>query len=413
VSLSGPAGALKTTSPPGFTGDLTERSNAMRNDLSKAVTDRLQASLVVRSAYRKRGAEVAAALVAIVPEHLVEGDEEPDFAAFLIVLRRTLEVVTDRLAAADLKLYAAQSSEAALRQQRDRLRRRLAEQIVGLRRLARGQWLAPDLEGLGLQALGARDPTTLLRRGELVAVRFEAENLDEMLGRPRFEAPPDLCRYVAELKQTLAALRGVVVEVNGAKCEVGKARSEKHAATADHDRIFLHAARLFEDLCRLAGKPDLAAQVRPSAAARRDGTEQEPPDADPDDVAAQGGDAPAAGDPIADRMPDRSPHRVVLIPVEQPRPGSVATRRREREVPGTPRSPPPADLGSGWHLQRGLAPSKGPEESGPPGGHHRERRALQLAAQPGRGPARLEGEVELRRRRCRGQEVELRTRSIT
>ncbi len=52
--------------------------------------------------------------------------------------------------ARDRKLHDLRSEEAALRRDRDKTKRLLGRLIVGLRRMIRGAYVAPDLVALGL-----------------------------------------------------------------------------------------------------------------------------------------------------------------------------------------------------------------------------------------------------------------------
>ena len=249
--------------------------------LSKEVTDRVRACLFVLSAFVTRGPEVAAAVQEITRPHLADGDAEPGFAADFVALHRTLKAAMDRMVAADMKLYAALAWEATLRALRVRKVKDLAFCLVGLRRGVVGHYLDPDLAGLGLQPVTARDTTTILRRVDLLDERFgeDEDVVDRMLGPARFDDPLDVRKRVRQMKATADEVRGLVAQISEAKRQIAAARSHKHAMTDAYDQIFLRSARIFEDYCRYAGRDDLADSVR--ASKRRPGrTVKEPEEVD-------------------------------------------------------------------------------------------------------------------------------------
>lgn len=185
----------------------------MRTHLSKEVTDRLRACLFVLSAFVKHGREVAAAVLGIVQPNPQEGEGEPGFSTPLTALSRTLKAAMDRMVTADLKLYAALAAESTLREKRDDLTANLAQQLIGLRQTVNGQYVAPKMDGLGLERLTHRDAMTVLRRGELVAQRFQAENLTRCRARAGSRTL-DVRHCLAQVTPVVAELRGVVDELN-------------------------------------------------------------------------------------------------------------------------------------------------------------------------------------------------------
>jgi hypothetical protein len=80
----------------------------------------------------------------------------------------------------------------------------------------------------------------------------------KMLGRSRFEQPVDLAPYVAEIRKKAAALLVLLDEINEAHRAGNRARIARSRAKDVFDRVYLRAARIFEDLCRFAGLDDLA-----------------------------------------------------------------------------------------------------------------------------------------------------------
>jgi hypothetical protein len=249
--------------------------------LSKEVTDRFRSCLYVLSALRLEGPKVAATVLHLVRPELGEDDEEPGFLGPVTALGRKMRAAAQRLVTADEELRTASASEGTLRRRRDQKSHALAQQIVGLRQVIAGQYVAPDLDGLGLQRLRPRDPVTVLRRAKAIVKAFQSDDVGEMLGEALFEGASEGRSHAVELAPALAELEASMEQVNEARRLIDLARVEKNDAMAAYDEIFLRTTRMFEDLCRYAGERELADKVRPSA--RNPGRTEEEPEGVPDD----------------------------------------------------------------------------------------------------------------------------------
>ncbi len=254
----------------------------MQISLSKEITDRLKASLFLLAAIVEQGPDVAAAAVG--------RGEATDAATVLGAFKtfgRKLKAAIDLAVARDRKLHDLRSEEAALRRDRDKTKRRLGQWIVGLRRMVRGAYVAPDLVALGLDAPNPKESTAFLRKVELIEEKIGDQGRGRMLGKSLFRSPQDPGVHREELKPEVRALRKTLDRLAKVRRRIDAMLEKRGEAVAEYDRIFLRTARMFEDLCRLAGYDGLADRVRPST--RNPGrTEQK---ADIADADAFGGDA--------------------------------------------------------------------------------------------------------------------------
>jgi len=264
----------------------------MQIRLSKEITDRLKASLFLRAAVAEQGDDVAAAAV---------GRGEAEERAFVLAAFKTfgrkLKTAIDLAVTRDRTLHDLRSEEAALRRERDDVKRRLGRQIVGLRRMVRGAYVAPDLVALGLDAPNPKEPTAFLRKAELVLDKLGGEDRSRRLGEPLFRSAEDPEVHCAELKPAVRALRETLDQLARIRRRIDAMLVKKHEAVEEYDRVFLRTARMFEDLCRLAGYDALAERVRPST--RSPGrTERKAEIADEVVANALGGDADRHSDVV-------------------------------------------------------------------------------------------------------------------
>ena len=241
------------------------------------ITGKIRSCLFVLAALWEQGPAVAEIMLAKIQQSLGEGDEPPDFLAQIQALGLMLKSELDRMVKLDRMLVDENDLRASLLKARNGDIAKLTQRVAGLRRIVLGCYAVPDAAKLGLIGRFSREPIALLRQAELISERLQGDDLEAMLGQTMFDPPIDPKPYALQIEPDIEVVRQSMEAHSRSRRRIDQLLAEKKEAVKTYDITFLRISRQFEDLCRLAGKDDLANKVRPSAS-RPGQTEDEPTD---------------------------------------------------------------------------------------------------------------------------------------
>lgn len=309
----------------------------MFTKLSKEVIDRLKACLFLTAAFTEQGLEIVTGIRGLIKEraeNLSEegqsGSEESDILGTFRFLGQQMRQKIDLAIAIEKQIYALNVRLDEFRKVRDSEATVLGQKRAGLRNTILGQYVKPNISALGVQGGVPRDATALAINLELIQDRFQdSEMLDNRLGRPLFKkAHQQVVEQAGELLKPTKELRETLETIAKLERRVAVLLARKHTTLEGYDPWFLRSARMFSDLCRIAGNTELADRVRPSR--NRPGRTEETPDVPDETVAEAVNETPAAVEPDVDPEAEE-----IALPLNT-QPGSDTPQPAEDDPPDSP-----------------------------------------------------------------------------
>jgi len=227
---------------------------------SKQVTDRQKSADAVVAALNTHGIAVAEALDAALSSHLGEGEAMPDVALLLSLVGRALDTQKLKMVRADDAHERELGDDEPARDARDSAVEALYSELVDLREVFIGLYGGTFTNSIFL-GITPRDPVVLARFAQMIE-----RNLEECeLPAPRIRgALLDKAEEIGKIEGLRAILESHIQAVAREAREAQATQAAKNKAMDDYDQFFSGSATLASGLLRLAGKAELALQLRPA-----------------------------------------------------------------------------------------------------------------------------------------------------
>lgn len=227
---------------------------------SKQVTDRQKSADAVIAVGLSLAPDIGSTVTLSHTPWLQPGETMPDLALFTLLLCRSLGAAKMAMIQADQAHVTELSDDPAFREARDQATHALSSFLVETREVFMGVF-GSKATSTYFKGITPRDPVVLSRFAEEVA-----DNLSKNpLPPPRV---PGAVVDVQAILQSITSQRDALdQQLKNVGREVREAQvtlDARDAAMDAYDRVFSRVASTLCELLKLAGKPELAAKVRPS-----------------------------------------------------------------------------------------------------------------------------------------------------
>lgn len=227
----------------------------------KTITERLDKADKLADGMKAATDPVCDGLAASLNDALQPGESVPDLRLLLALFRRRVAGLARRVAACQDVLSDWQTCERYYAKERGTIGAELLRRLTQLRSLARCAFGQSGPELLGLAQAAPRDPKRLLKAAKLVAARLRDPNLMLPAAATPYLAV-DLGPVTEELEADVHRLEETLDEGASAHAHVKTARDVRDHVIRDFDVVLLGTAAVTEYLCVLAGRYELARQIR-------------------------------------------------------------------------------------------------------------------------------------------------------
>ncbi len=229
----------------------------------KAVTDRIRSCRAVLWAIETFGRRLIEILGESYGSLLEEGQAMP-FEVQLVLFKKKLSLLCDRLVSTDRAYRDQKASESLVRGRRDKWVEEVNTDVVGLRQAFTGIYSDDKLAEFGFARRTPQLPAELVEQASHLVTRLDAPELD-LTGSRYGDYQLDAPHLAAALVRSVGALRQADDELAQEERKTEVLMLAKDAALDEYNTGFLWIARTVESLCHLAGLEEVAKRVRPSS----------------------------------------------------------------------------------------------------------------------------------------------------
>lgn len=232
--------------------------------LSKMAANRLAVTATVTSSATVHGGEIADTLHQLI---FPEGPQRTEAThKFLSGLGNHLDRVAAEVQAADLAHAAEMMDDEEPRQRRDEEQALLSALLVEQRKVLESLYGEKVASTYGLSAPLPTQPTALLQRARVVAQQLGSQPITARPRRAGLVAKGE--DLAAELNERAAALDSALGDVKREEREGQLTQQRKNQAAATWQTAYQGVTYAFYGLYLLAGRPDLAERIAPTARRR-------------------------------------------------------------------------------------------------------------------------------------------------